>query len=220
MDNPTHQYLRKIQKAIDQIFLAFQFYDNLLDSINTPVMIQDISNAADIDGLSKQWIIENDEQIKISQKKERNYFANSKSRQVLCGSILQIAFTGIELFCNPGCIPANFTNIVPSSKDSKCTFLKFCRGRLIRKVPLGLIIYAGRNQYNHYGDADLNFANKRIFEKLAQNPDTKLSNNILDPAFDLNNNHLDIYASNIMAIIGWETASDYFADMDLLLDAN
>lgn len=42
----------------------------------------------------------------------------------------------------------------------------FCVGRDIGDLPLGVVVYAGRNQYNHFGERRLSELNEAVFNHL------------------------------------------------------
>jgi hypothetical protein len=90
---------------------------------------------------------------------------------------------------------------------------KFCVGRLHRDIPIGLIVYAGRNQANHI-DERLREPNITIFEKLCLVESFSDKGSwYRDPAFDLENDRIVNYACNITAILEWRNNESYFEDM-------
>jgi hypothetical protein len=94
----------------------------------------------------------------------------------------------------------------------------FCVGRSIRGVPLGLIVYAGRNQYNHLDDDELREPNVAIFNRLAAVRSPQSGELYCDPAFDLSNPRRPLcLANNITALIEWRDYVRYEADMKVLL---
>ena len=62
-----HIYLAEIEKAIDQIFQALDFYNRLLEDLNPPVFSANISETQNIDTLTDQWLEINSEEIKHSE---------------------------------------------------------------------------------------------------------------------------------------------------------
>lgn len=131
------------------------------------------------------------------------------ARDVLCGSILQIADKAIELFSSNQDIPEDWNSFVHKKQA------KYCIGRLVRSVPIGLIILAGRNQYTHFNDQNLHSLNKKVFSVLASSHG---EGDFIDPAFDVENRYLDSYASNIVSLLGWEFYDNYLSDIRSLLE--
>jgi hypothetical protein len=132
---------------------------------------------------------------------------------VICGSILQIAFMAILQFSSNKKVPKKLQEAI--NVESKAT--KFCIGESIRGVPKGLIIYAGRNQYNHIDEATFNKYTTYVFDRLAVFDPQK---NIIDPAFQLSHPKIANYASNIVAILGWKEYESYINDMFDILKNN
>lgn len=76
--------------------------------------------------------------------------------------------------------------------------LAFASGvRLIHGAPLGLVIYAARNQHTYFEDAKLHEPNLSVFERLATNHGIQSSQPFRHPAFDLQNTCLVSFASNL-----------------------
>ena len=90
----------------------------------------------------------------------------------------------------------------------------FCVGRHVRNIPIGLIVYAGRNQFNHWDEECLREPNQFIFEKLCVIESiTKKGTFYRDPAFDLATQSLLSYADNIRSILKWNDYDAYSNDM-------
>lgn len=132
----------------------------------------------------------------------------------LCGSILQIAHVGIRYYSKNKAVPPDFSSIIEPGSKVAC----FCIGRRVREVPIGLIIYAARNQYAHWDEERLkNQVNECIFNALATNHGMKGAEKIKDPCFDLSNRTIPIYSANVLSILGWNSYDPYIADMKNLL---
>ncbi|MBI3373739.1 MAG: hypothetical protein HY017_18605 [Betaproteobacteria bacterium] len=93
------------------------------------------------------------------------HFGLEFSRAALSGSILQIAYMGIKRFgqltiSSARCQELNVKASTPGSV--------FCVGRLVRNIPIGLLIYAGRIQYNHWEEGEpSNLIARQVFRELA-----------------------------------------------------
>lgn len=157
----------------------------------------------------------------INSKTEGELAANKANlgskdiaREVIAGSILQIAYVAIAKYACPAAKSSNVISFESGinklmkaesghvRKDiKKKTFelpKKFCIGRDFGLLPLGMIVYAGRNQYNHFYDGKrLCLVNELVFNHLLQlypNPRSGFS-------FDLCPNQLFSYS--ILAALGW-----------------
>ncbi|MEQ1848871.1 MAG: hypothetical protein ABL983_25245, partial [Nitrospira sp.] len=142
---------------------------------------------------------------------QRAYVEQAFAMATLCGAILQVAAKGIECYSSNQAVPSSMQAVVGDSQSAK----PFCIGRKVLDVPIGLIIFAGRNQHTHYNEPKLNKVNVAVFERLALHPEVAT---VKDPAFDLDNSLLESYASNITFILGWRSYDAYAADLNSLLE--
>jgi hypothetical protein len=72
-----------------------------------------------------------------------------------------------------------FADIIASG--SRIT--RFCIGRRVGNVPIGLIVYAGHNQYNHVNDIRLRETAASVFDRISRGHG--FDDVICGPAFDL-----------------------------------
>ena len=100
--------------------------------------------------------------------------------EIIAGSVLQIAYVAIERFAvrskkskNALHFEAEINRLIrenPTTRwKEKTPFTlpeEFCAGRDIGDLPLGVIVYAGRNQYNHFGVKRLSVLNEVVFNHL------------------------------------------------------
>jgi hypothetical protein len=135
------------------------------------------------------------------------------AREVIAGSILQIAYVAIAKYGSPGTKSTNVAkfeseiNKLIKENPSKVRWKKkrafelpskFCVGRDLDLLPLGMVVYAGRNQYNHFFEGNrLSVENELVFNHLHAlypNPRKGLS-------FEIRPNKLFSYS--ILAALGW-----------------
>ena len=155
------------------------------------------------------------------------------AREVVAGSILQIAYVAISRYSEPqgksesavhfeseiNRLIRDYPELKPRTDKVELP-LKFCVGRHIGHLPPGIVIYAGRNQYNHFHEGKrLSVLNEVVFNHLHTmwpDPPNELS-------FDLKPGHLFSYS--ILAALGWVDTSQglgyeaYKRDMAELLRA-
>ncbi len=207
---PFRQYFSDTEHATMSLFENMNFYLDLLAEIESPIFVSSTSDIEIYDKEFNDWIKLNREKISIALKKEKEYFGYNISKATICGSILQIAFMAILHFSKNTKVTDELKGII--NERSKAA--RFCIGNEVRGVPKGLIIYAGRNQYNHMDDTTFHKSTTYVFDKLSDIDSTK---NIKDPAFDLTQPKIVNYASNIIALLGWNDYANYITDMfDLL----
>lgn len=159
------------------------------------------------------WQVENAERLAAARVAEREFIAESFALDTLCGSILQVADKALELYGSNDTIPSG----LPATL--KPHHAKFCVGRAIRTVPLGLVVYAARNQHTHFNENALREPSASVFHLLATAHGYGKGQLIVDPAFDLNNEGLVSFASNVTSLIGWRSYEKYSEDMRAMLGA-
>jgi hypothetical protein len=218
VDEPG-KYIAKTESAVKKIFEGIDSYLSILKKDPVPIYLGDTAYAENGTALAlsqtpdyQNWVAENGILIQQSINTQREFIAESFAFAVLCGSLLQIAAMGIQWFSTNSEVPAN----LPQDLHDliKTPAKKFCVGRTVYGVPIGLIIYAGRNQYNHMDEKELNPLNQKIFELLATRNNTS---SYKDPAFDLSGNTLSNLSSNVTGLLEWRDYKAYYADMELML---
>lgn len=134
-----HRYLEDTEPAVKHLLLGLESY------YSTP--LPSILQYRDQTGVIRMTKEENEEFLKAYD----GHFALETARAALAGSILQIAYTGLKQYPSGKVISPQFSDLgvddVPRSND-------FCVGRLVRNLPIGLLIYAGRVQYNHWEEGE------------------------------------------------------------------
>jgi len=131
------------------------------------------------------------------------YFDLKFSEAIFSGSILQVAAVGIRLFSANASIPASCAALVPAKATGA---IPFCIGPQVHGVPAGLIVYAARNQYNHWDDEPYEVP-RRVFNSLS----FAFRNNMLyDLAFEIGNPSITIHANEVLlGALGWKTYERY-----------
>ncbi|AKR42214.1 hypothetical protein ACJ67_01295 [Methylophilus sp. TWE2] len=204
-------YLDKTESAVKNIFDGIEYYKKILAPIKGAIYVGGGANKQEAEKNFNQWAEKNQDALNASIEAQKKFFEESFAMATLCGAVLQIAAKAIECFSALDHVPENLLPIIGDSKAIR----KFCIGREVKGLPIGLIIYAGRNQHTHYNDAKLSAANTAIFSKLAEVPGHP---DIADPALDLRRPNILSLADNITFILGWRTYRDYRMDMESLLN--
>ncbi|WP_068818211.1 hypothetical protein [Phormidesmis priestleyi] len=218
MINSAEEYLKRTESAASRIFDGISSYIEILRDAPKPTFSGSFDGSETRKQAFDSWAANNEEAIKLSLKAQREFSAESFALATLCGSLLQIAYMGIQWFSENQEIPDNLPKDLHSLLKPKTKPAKFCIGRKIRSIPIGLIIYAGRNQSNHMEDEKLHGLNATVFNLLASNHcDT--ASTFKDPAFDLENETLINFSSNITALLDWSDYKSYCRDMHALIVA-
>lgn len=183
-------YLSETEHAVRQLFDAIDYYERLLVGVTPP------SQATIEDEVTRY--------LRLAEK----YFGYSFSEATLCGSILQVAFMGIFLFPKNSTIPVHCSDLVKCENQKA---IPFCIGRLVNGIPIGLIVYAGRNQFNHWDAETFDPPTTAVFRTLLK---AHYDNPFFDMAYELNYPKRTIKANHLVRNeLRWRTYDEYVADM-------
>ena len=208
----AREYLEKTKSAAKLLLAAIDSYLNPLRSASIPVFVEGFPS----DAARKTWLQINDASIAASLDAQRRFVSESFAMANLSGALLQIAIFGIRSYSTNQDIPQSLSDLA-----LRAGLRRFCVGRLVRGVPVGLIVYAARNQYNHLDDETLNEPSSSIFERLATGHGIKSEEPFRDPAYDLSNPRRPIcLANNVTALIDWRGYERYEADMKSMLNCD
>lgn len=208
------EYIAKTESAMRKLFEGIDSYSEILRRHPHSVFVTSYTNNTDSAAQYEEWAKENQHSIAASLDAQKEYIAESFAQATLCGAVLQVAAKALECYSKNTVILSEWSPVIkPEQKP-----VRFCVGRLLHGVPLGLVIYAARNQHTHFGDAKLNEPNLTVFERLATNHGIQSSQPFRHPAFDLQNTGLVSFASNCTALIGWRLYEAYEKDMRVLLE--
>lgn len=206
-------YLLRTESAVRVLFLGVDYYLSILRKATSVTFVTGEPYGPAQDAEFAAWQSENAERLAAARVDEREFRAESFALDTLCGSILQVANKALELYGSNTTIPSG----LPATLRPH--HAKFCVGRVIRTVPLGLVIYAARNQHTHFNDDALREPSASVFHLLATAHGYGRDQQIVAPTFDLNSQRLVSFASNVTALISWRSYQQYFADMRSMLGA-
>ncbi len=214
MQNAT-QYLDKTRSAATVLFNGIEAYSTFLRE-RSITFAASYFDEEDFQTQYGAWRARNQSMIQADLEAQRHYMNESFAQATLCGSVLQLAAKAIECYsCNTQ-IPKDWVSFIrPGNKSAP-----FCTGKLVREVPLGLVIYAARNQHTHFNEQHLNEQNREVFRRLSTNHGYGKDNleTFRDPSFDLEIPNITSFASNITRLIGWRSLTEYESDMKQLLE--
>jgi hypothetical protein len=208
-------YLDRTRSAAAKLFEGIDTYLALLRQHST-TFVTSHTNQNDFQRQYDAWYETNRSDIQAAREAQKQYLGESFAQATLCGSILQIAAKAIECYSKNTTIPEDWKSLIkPEAKPAS-----FCTGRIVRGVPLGLVVYAGRNQHIHFEDQNLREPNVEVFRRLAKNHGYGKGSTepVIDPAFHLGTESINSFANNITALIGWRSVEAYETDMRKLLE--
>lgn len=198
--------MRKVFEAIDSYLQILQ--PPLMPSITTTY-----SDKATLKVKFEEWAKKNEEAIAAARQAQQKFVTETFALSTLCGVVLQVAYKAIELFSRNTTIPSDLSHLIGEGSKAKI----FCCGKHIRGVPVGLVIYAGRNQHMHFDDPDLREPSRSVLDLLASYFCLRTEMCVMDPAFDTENRKLVSLSANITGLIGWRSYDAYIKDMHALL---
>lgn len=213
MVKTASEYLDKTESAARKLFEGIDSYIELLRGHQDAVFATSYTDEADFNAQFDAWSVENRDAVDRRNAAYGKFGEEILAQSILCGAVLQLASKGIQLFSKNETLPIAWSGIIRIGAAG----VPFCIGREVRGVPLGLIVYAGRNQHAHYDDESLREPNTSVFERLALNHGFGGGKPFHDPAFDLRNTSIGSFASNITALIGWRSYEAYLKDMEEVL---
>lgn len=205
------EYLQRTASAVKKLFEGIESYTAGLKRAVPPVFLSSAASQAQRDAEFEAWRERHDAEIKAALQAQRDYFAESFALATLCGSVLHVAAKGVEQFSTAAEIPPDWAPVI------KGGHARYCVGRQVYGVPIGLIILAGRNQHAHFGEEPLRDPNVTIFRRLATFHTRASEPEYRDPAFDLDNKALVSFAHNITALLGWRSFEAYEKDLRSLV---
>ena len=210
MQTPS-TYIDRTETAVRKLFEGIASYTELLKPIQGTTYVSGQLDPILFQAEYEAWAKKNAKKLAASAAAQREYSQQSFAMATLCGAVLQVAAKAIECYSTNTVVSAKAKAIIDVSKPA----IPFCIGREIRGMPIGLIIYAGRNQHTHYNEEKLDPVNQAIFDHLAVVP---RHSNLKDPAMDLANQLLDSHAGNVTFILGWRSYEAYASDLHSLLE--
>lgn len=197
------EYLAQVEPAMRHLFAGINSYLEQYRRIHWP------SEAR------------NQEELAQGMKDLEAWFGGQFSLSVLCGAVLQIAATGLEVCSRNTAIPA------ACSSFASAETARYCVGRVVHGLPLGSLILAGRHQFAHWphererDEKGAGFSQfvQGVFDHLLQ---VHYNDPLMDLVYDLGNNFYQGTAiradSLVLSEMGWTTDEQCLADMRDMLN--
>lgn len=198
------EYISRTESAVRGFFESVDSYVSRLKRASIPVLVSDTEpSTAELEA----WLQENAAALETVRRAQRDYFDESFALATVCGSVLQVAAKAFERYSRNATVPPDWQEVVNPG------YARYCVGRRVRGVPLGLVVLAGRNQHMHFqDDHPLREPNVGVFKRLASF-DGRYGESVVDPAFDLSNGMLVSFAHNITGLLGWRSYDAYKRDV-------
>ncbi len=210
MDTHLH-YLEKTRSGVGYLFDAIEGYRDILAVAKGAAFEGVFSSETEFRKARELWRKENAEEIRNSLTAQRQYIAEMFSISIISGSIIAIAEKCLELYSNNETLGKGLRFPLHPKKA------KYCVGREINGIPLGLVLHAARNQHFHYESEKNHSPVPEVFEALSRRTAISTNDTYQDPAFLIDNDTRGVMAANVLVLIGWRNAKDYFDEMSSIL---
>jgi hypothetical protein len=194
-------YLETTEPAVKHFFDGLNGYD----AMKPPSIAQYL----DKNGLVQMSKSES----KSFVQKHEDFFALEYARAILAGSILQVANTAIKMYSPSGQVTEQCKSLGVSESSP---LAKMCVGREVHNIPIGLLIYAGRIQYNHWEEGEpANNVAKNVFRHLIS---VYYDDMAVDMAYELNYPQTRPVSHYIVRLeLKWKSFDDYSIDIRSIL---
>lgn len=188
------RYLEQTEFAVRHALAGIEQCENLLRGLTPPSQAK------------------SEDDVKLYVERAGLYFGRAFSEASLCGVMLQVAFMGIFLFSETTSIPDDCSGFVRQPNQKA---VRFCIGRRVHGIPIGLLIYAARNQLNHWDDESFDGPTSGVFEALMM---AHMNNPLFDMAYSMNYPDRTLKTDHVVLNeLRWSSFDRYDADMRSLL---
>jgi hypothetical protein len=205
------EYIASTASAVRLLFSGVNDYLQILRNSPAPVFVTSTPQSPAFDREYEAWARANRSSNVVATAARQQFMAEHFALDTLCGAILQVAAKAIECYATNAVIPTHLASTVNAS------YSKYCVGRMVRSVPLGLVVYAARNQHTHFNEQTLREPSKTVFERLATAHEHAEKLPFRDSMFDLGNTGIVSFAANVTGLIGWRDYETYLADLHAML---
>ena len=214
-------YLRETRYALEQLLANLEFYRTVYRDLYEAVrahksfVFDEEYNSAvdnpDYDAELQRYLSETSAtQEQLHEALARTVGAEV-SRNAISGAIIQIAFMGLKLHSKNDSVPPGWEAFHNQLKPNLAKSLRrFGVGRpLWAGVPLGLVVYAARNQYNHQDEAP---ANPLVIEVLARIRNCGREHLAFPDVPRFDDNPVGV-ASHLLELLGWHSYPQLSQDL-------
>jgi len=152
-----NEYLTKTESAVRLLFGGIDSYSVVLREITGVTFVTPQPFGPAFDAEFSAWQLANANALAVAREAERKYVAESFALDTLCGAVFHVAEKALEIYSTNTTVPPEWADVATSRKA------RYCIGRRVRTVPLGLVIYAARNKHAHYNENSLHEPSATVF---------------------------------------------------------
>lgn len=208
--NTAEGYIVATRTGVAKLFEGIESYrQQFREGIAGSTFVTGIADEEARTRAFEEWAQANLDALERSRAAQLEFHEQRFARAVLCGAVLEVACKGIEIYSSNTEVPPEVLHLVGQGRGRR-----FSIGRPIKGVPMGLAIYAGRNQHAHFNEDQLQPVNRGIFDAMARHG---MQEGFRDPGVDLARHRGESMAANIVYLLGWFDLGAYEKDMTKLL---
>ena len=146
-------YLQDTNAAVEGLFGLLAYYDQLTPPPSLAPFVDE-----------RGVVVLNHAQAEGYMRAHVDSLALDFSKATLAGSILQVAHKTLKEFSTNSTVPSSAASLGVLATSHQ---VPFSVGREVHGIPAGLLIYAGRIQYNHYEEGHpKNAVARAVFDAL------------------------------------------------------
>jgi hypothetical protein len=208
-----HEYIDRTKSAVQKLYQATNSYYTLLLEPARPAFAYWGEYDERVRLEHEKWLQENKLVLEERAKRDNEFAAEIFAMATLSGAILQFAYMAIKLFSKNTQSHLRYIELIPNNHE----VAKYCIGREIDEIPIGLIVYAGRNQAHHYDEKRYNKITEHVFHDLANWYSSTFQKSYIDDHYDLSNPRVINFATNILWKLDWQNYELYEKELLTLL---
>lgn len=210
----AEEFLNSTESAVKHLFHAIESYKCLFRKGILKGPFGSIGpNNSESEEIITRWRYENAGLIAEAIAAQRSYSSERFALAMICGALLQIADKALKMHSKNTIVSVDWNDCVGAK------YARYCVGRQIRSVPIGLIVYAARNQATHFEEPMLREPSAEVFNRLARNHGVQGYDDVKDPSFDLGQHKNESLAAGIVSLLEWSSYDSYLLDMQEMLSA-
>jgi hypothetical protein len=204
------EFLAETRRAANVLFAGVADYRDLLRKPEAPAAV---FSGSDFEKQHEEYLVKHRDAIARDLERERTFISEYFALSTLCGAIIQLAHQSIMLCSSESEVQPEFVRFVGKNQTAP----RFCVGRIIRNVPLGLIVYAARNQHAHLYQ-ELHGTNTCVFSELAKYDGAHGGSPwSLGEEFEVTSENAESKAPNVVSMLEWESIDSYERDLTAAL---
>lgn len=202
-------HLDKTESAVAHVFRGIDDLVQPLRAHRIPMLV----GWGDPQDRLEQWSRENEAAIAQSLAIQRKFVAELSAIETLCGCVLQMAYHAIS-FCSANIHVPEELRSLAKAEVWREKLASFAVGRIVCGLPLGLVVYVGRNQYAHHDEPELRATNCNLLQYMLDHRSARASTQlILDAQVLSESAYPRNLAKAIVDELAWRGYADYKNDL-------